>query len=265
MSTDAIAPEIRSHILSRLAAIEAEHDVRILLAVESGSRAWGFPSPDSDYDVRFIYQHALPWYVSLSDQRDVIEKGIDEKEIDLSGWDIRKSLRLLLKSNPVLFEWLASPIQYRANPAFVAEARELFEKVASRRPLAYHYWSQARSQWRQIDGRETVKLKKYFYAVRPLLALDWVLTHRRPPPMQLEALLAGGSVPDEVMTSIRRLRETKRLTAELGIGPRLGVLDRWLQSRLSGDPPDIAAGQHPQAHAAADAFYRRLIGLQAGT
>ena len=92
-----IAGEMRAYVAAKLGAVAAEEGVRVLYAAESGSRAWGFASPDSDHDVRFIYAHERDWYVSLWEDRDVVERGIDEKLVDLAGWDIRKALRLLLK------------------------------------------------------------------------------------------------------------------------------------------------------------------------
>jgi uncharacterized protein len=155
-----IAPQTRTHIQSVLDEAAARHGVRILYAAESGSRAWGFGSPDSDYDVRFIYAHPREWYLRLKEPRDVIERPLDDQLVDLGGWDIRKALRLLLKSNPALYEWLCSPIVYRDDGAFSPAARSLFERHASRVAVAHHYHSIARKQWAsEIDGRERVKLK----------------------------------------------------------------------------------------------------------
>ena len=112
----AVTAGIRKEVLRRLDAVEREEDVRVLYACESGSRAWGFASPDSDYDVRFIYVHRPDWYLSIVDRRDVIERPIVD-EYDLSGWELRKTLRLFRKSNPPLIEWLGSPIVYRERTA----------------------------------------------------------------------------------------------------------------------------------------------------
>ena len=96
-----IESRICRRIVNRLEEIERSESVRILLAVESGSRAWGFPSPDSDYDVRFLYARPRDWYLSIDARRDVIECPIEDV-LDINGWDIRKALHLLLKANPVL-------------------------------------------------------------------------------------------------------------------------------------------------------------------
>ncbi len=87
-------------IKAGLAEIEAQENVRIVYACESGSRAWGFPSSDSDYDVRFIYLHPLEWYLSIEKRRDVIERPITGV-LDVNGWDLRKALQLFRKSNPL--------------------------------------------------------------------------------------------------------------------------------------------------------------------
>lgn len=166
-----IPPSIRTRIDAILDQIECQHDVRILLAVESGSRAWGFASPDSDFDVRFLYVRRLPAYLSLVRPRDVIELPIVD-DLNINGWDLGKALILLCKANPVLFEWLASPILYRADEAALAGLRALVGRVGHRRAATHHYHRLAFSNWAtHIEGRTQVRLKKYFYALRPACAL----------------------------------------------------------------------------------------------
>ena len=114
---------MNDQIQQRLRQIEQDRDVRVLYACESGSRAWGFASTDSDYDVRFIYTHDRDWYLSIYERADGIELGVDEENIDLSGWDLRKALRLFLKSNAVIFEWLYSPIVYFQDDTFTAKLK----------------------------------------------------------------------------------------------------------------------------------------------
>ncbi len=144
--------------------MERDHGVRVLFAVESGSRAWGFPSPDSDYDVRFVYLHPRDWYLSLVERRDVIEIPIDAEDHDISGWDLRKALQLLLRSNPPLYEWLVSPIVYREDGATMAALRRLAETGYAHKTMGWHYLRIADRTYRTHFGsRPEANLKKYFY------------------------------------------------------------------------------------------------------
>lgn len=238
---DPIAPDMMRHIASRLAEIEAEECVRILYAAESGSRAWGFASPDSDYDVRFIYVHPRDWYQSIIEARDVIERPLDPLLVDLSGWDVRKALRLMLKSNPAFYEWLVSPVVYRDDRVFAPAARALFESYAEPDVMAHHYHAIARGQWRsEIEGKDAVKLKKYFYVVRPLLSLAWVEAHGTLPPMSIDRLLAASKMPADVRAAIDDLLDAKRRTPEFGRGPRIAALDRWATDMMSALAPSMA-------------------------
>jgi hypothetical protein len=181
-----IAPDKRAAILSSLADIEQRHDVRVLLACESGSRGWGFSSPDSDYDARFIYVHRQPWYLSVNEstgpgeaQRDVIELPIDD-ELDVSGWDLRKALRLVSKSNPTLIEWLRSPIIYQQDHTAVSQLWKAAESFYSPLGTWWHYFNMARSNHRGYLRGETVRTKKYLYVLRPLLACQWIEHEQTP-------------------------------------------------------------------------------------
>ncbi len=172
-----------------LADLEAACDVRVLYACESGSRAWGFASRDSDYDVRFLYVHRRDWYLSVEDRRDVIERPLAD-DLDLSGWELRKALRLLRKSNPPLLEWLRSPVVYRHDPLFAAEFGTLASEFYSPRRCFAHYLHMARGNWRgYLYGRETVSLKKYLYVFRPLLGCRWIERRLGPVPMELDRLV----------------------------------------------------------------------------
>lgn len=256
---------VRSHIEGVLAAEAATRGVRVLYAVESGSRAWGFGSPDSDWDVRFVYAHPRDWYVRLSEGRDVIERPLDGRLVDLAGWDVRKALRLALKSNPALYEWLVSPIVYADDGELGPALRTLFEAHASPRALAHHYWSIARGQWqREVEGRTQVRQKKYFYVVRPLLSLAFVAQCGRPPPMSIDALLAAVPMPPGPRAAFDDLLALKRATPELGAASRNVVLDSWCLAELARLDPDRLGLADRPAHAdqteAADRLYRCLIG-----
>jgi uncharacterized protein len=241
---DALPALARAEVLRRLDDIEREHGARILLAVESGSRAWGFHSPDSDYDARFIFVRGEDAYLSLEQPRDVIESPI-EGLFDVNGWDLGKALRLMIKGNSVAHEWLASPHVYRAKLAFVAALAPIAAAWRSAFADAHHYHGLLCSQrGRFIDGREQVNLKKYFYVVRPALALHWLRERpEEPPPMDLPNLLAGVNLPPNVSEALEALREAKRAASELGQGARIAALDAYIEEQAvwgiaaKGRPP----------------------------
>src|SRR5579872_572701 len=155
--------EVIQRVRDALAQVEAERNVRVLFACESGSRAWGFASRDSDFDVRFLYVHRRDWYLSVEDRRDVIEQPIAD-DLDVSGWELRKALRLLRKSNPPLLEWLQSPLVYQRDAVFEAEFGALASRFYSPRRCFAHYLHMAWGNWRgYLHSREMVSLKKYLY------------------------------------------------------------------------------------------------------
>jgi len=231
--TDPIPLSVRREIDVRLAAIEATHGVRLLMAVESGSRAWGFPSPDSDYDVRFLYVRPRDWYLSLVPGRDVIESPIED-DIDLNGWDVRKALGLLLKSNAVVSEWMLSPIRYRTDDPFISDLAELADDLLNPRAIAYHYARSgklAADRW--LDGEGDVPVKKYFYALRPALAIRAIrLNPASRPPMNLQALVAASDLPGVLIEQIDGLVEAKARTNERSNGARLPDIDALIRSEL---------------------------------
>ena len=164
--------EMNVLVPEKLAEIERDYDVTVLWAIESGSRAWGFESPDSDFDVRFIYKHKRDFYLRLNERRDVIELPIDDTW-DVSGWDLDKTLKLLYKSNPTLFEWLQSPIVYQQTD-FIERIRPLANQYFSEKKMLYHYLNTARTQMNKYLSGDKVEPKKYFYALRPILACRWI-------------------------------------------------------------------------------------------
>lgn len=224
---------VRHEIERRLSAIEADEGVRVLMAVESGSRAWGFPSPDSDYDIRFIYVRPRDWYLSLTRGRDVIERPILD-EIDLNGWDIRKAFGLLLKSNAVVSEWIESPIRYRPDDPFVAKFAALADTMLDARALAHHYARLGRTAAdRWLDGDGDVAVKRYFYALRPALAIRVLRLHpHQRPPMNLQALVALADLTAEAQAAIAALVEAKARTNERSNGTRVSLLDALIAEEL---------------------------------
>lgn len=255
-----IPSAVRQEIEARLDAIEATHGVRLLLAVESGSRAWGFPSPDSDYDVRFLYVRPRDWYLLLAPGRDVIETPIED-EIDLNGWDVRKALGLLLKSNAVVSEWMLSPIRYRTDDPFVERLAELADDLLDPRAIAYHYARSGRlAADRWLDGDGDVAVKKYFYALRPALAIRAIrLNPDARPPMNLQALIAAGDLPAGLVEQIETLVEAKTRTNERGNGMRLPEIDALIRDELdrAGELP--ARKLRDRFVDRADQLFRELV------
>jgi len=176
-----------TRITTALASLEATQNVRILYACESGSRAWGFPSPDSDYDVRFIYVHTIDWYLGLDERPDTLNFPVDE-ELDLAGWELRKTLRLLRGSNAALFEWLQSPIVYHEAPGFQAQLAPLLPQAFNLRAGLHHYLGQLRRGVEDDLRGEEVRLKRLFYALRSALAARWIRERHRLPPMKFAPL-----------------------------------------------------------------------------
>ncbi|KEK24398.1 nucleotidyltransferase domain-containing protein [Bacillus gaemokensis] len=223
---------MRDKIQVELERIEKENDVKILFAVESGSRAWGFPSKDSDYDVRFVYVHSLDWYLSINEKRDVIEYPIND-DLDISGWDIRKALQLFAKSNPALLEWVRSPIVYSKNSEFPELLQEMSEKDFDPKATIYHYLHMASKNYREFLQGERVKLKKYFYVLRPILACKWLEEKGTLPPVEFEKLVKALSLKSEILEEIRLLLIKKKAGIELDAGPRIEVLNQFLEEQIT--------------------------------
>ncbi len=235
-----IPEDVRKEIVKRLRNAGKEHGVRILLAVESGSRAWDFASPNSDYDVRFIYVREPEWYqsVDLEERRDVIEYPIVD-EIDLNGWDLRKALRLFWKSNPTFVEWIQSPITYLNEGVFRSAARELLPTIYSTQSGIHHYRSMAKTNYRGYLQEPVVRLKKYFYVLRPLLAARWIARTGQAAPLEFARLLVLLQEEPAVLSEVHRLLEQKRIAPELGLAPAVPPLNAFIEAELAGAPINI--------------------------
>jgi predicted nucleotidyltransferase len=183
--------EMKNEIENGLKDIEQKHQVKILYACETGSRAWGFPSPDSDYDVRMIYRHEPDWYLSLSDKKDSIEMMSENRELDITGWDIKKCLKLMWKSNGALLERVQSPIVYREEKNIASLLKEYTDLCFAPVAGMHHYLGMAKNSFEEIEGKDNIKLKKLFYALRATLACKWILEKDSVPPIIFMNMVNG--------------------------------------------------------------------------
>lgn len=177
------AKRMENIIKEKLRELELKHNVTVIYACETGSRAWGFPSPDSDYDVRMIYKHDLDWYLTLTEKKDTIEFMSDDGELDITGWDIRKCLKLMWKSNGAMLERLQSPIVYKEIGNTSGVLKNYADKCFSPIATMHHYLGMAKNSFAEIENREEIKLKKLFYALRATLACKWILEKDSVPPI----------------------------------------------------------------------------------
>ena len=219
--------KIEEEIRIKLDEIEKKEGVRILHAVESGSRAWGFASPDSDYDVRFVYARPTKDYLRLDEPGDVIEWQLDET-LDINGWDLKKALKQFAKGNATLFEWSGSPVVYRTTEAW-EKIRKVSRQYFSEKAAVYHYYGTANNTLKEYLQGNLVRYKKYFYALRPLLAAQYIERYHKVPPVPFDELLEL-KMPQELRTAIDVLLEKKKQTTEKEVNSRMPVIQAFIES-----------------------------------
>lgn len=253
--------EITESIRSELKQIEGQKGVRILHAVESGSRAWGFSSPDSDYDVRFVYVRPIMEYLKVNESKDVIEWKLDDV-LDINGWDLKKFMSLCLNGNATPFEWMNSPVVYHTTPEWDGIAwvcRDYFcEKSAIN-----HYCGIATNTWFRYLTGETVKYKKYFYALRPLLCANYIERYHEAPPMLFSELMKM-EMPDDLRAAIEELLERKKVTVENEENPHIPLVQSYIRSELDRQKA-ICHGLHdepPRDSRAINRCFAEAVGLR---
>ena len=227
---------IHQEIQDNLTAIEEKYEVRILLAVESGSRAWGFASPDSDYDVRFIYVHPRDEYLRVDPMSDVIEWHLDEV-LDINGWDLKKALLAFAKGNPNIMEWANSGIVYRDSVIWNQIKGMAFHYFSEKAALCHYYGTAKTTLETHLKG-ELIRYKKYFYALRPLLCCRWIERYHEVPPMEFQNLLQlfDGEEPDlgkELLGSIQTLLERKVITEEKNLNPQMPIIIDFIEKECA--------------------------------
>ena len=281
---------MRTQVLQALRDIEARHDVTVLFACESGSRGWGFASPDSDYDVRFIYVHRLPWYLTVAPGRDVIDlpisgsgaapgrpkqasapsggsedtqvPSVGATPLDVNGWDLRKALGLMRESNPTLLEWLRSPIVYREEADTMAQFRALAAQVFSNAKGWHHYASMAKKNFREHLQADEVRYKKYLYVLRPLLAARWIRTQPGVPPMRFAELAQHTLHPVHdaaLVDEINALLEVKMRAGEAATSPRWPGIHAFIEAELARNAAEPVQPLPVPGNAALDALLHDTV------
>jgi predicted nucleotidyltransferase len=253
-----VSDAVRADIMARLSAIETEHGVRVLYACESGSRGWGFASPDSDYDVRFIYVAPLARYLSVTPHRDVIELPISD-ELDINGWDLRKALGLLRRGNATLIEWLDSPVVYRADAIFLQEVRRAARDTHQAERSFLHYLHMARKNYRDYLRGDMVRLKKYLYVLRPLLAALWVEQGRGTAPMPFQELVDTIVIDPALRGAIDQLLVIKRAAMESEQAKPMPLINAFVERELERLTHVAPAEKHPMDFALLDTLMRDTV------
>lgn len=222
--------KIEELVAVKLTEIEEKENVRVLHAVESGSRAWGFASPDSDYDVRFIYVRTKNDYLRLETVKDTIDWELDET-LDINGWDVRKALQHFHKSNATVFEWANSPIIYKTTDEW-KKIYETGKQYFSCRSAMYHYYGTAQKTYNEYLNEEYVKYKKYFYALRPILAAKWIEKKKCPPPVLFQELV-DEVLEEDMKAPVARLVERKIKMSESDKAKRLVKISNYLLENIA--------------------------------
>ena len=250
---------IQKEIDDKLNEIEEKEGVRVLHAIESGSRAWGFASPDSDYDVRFVYVRNKEDYLSLDELKDVIDWQLDEV-LDINGWDLKKALKQFAKGNATLFEWSGSPIVYRTTDEW-AEIRKVSEQYFSEKAAIYHYYGTANNTFHEYLQGDTVRYKKYFYALRPLLAAVYIEKFHVAPPVLFDELLKMDLAP-ELRKAVDELLEIKKRTTEKEENPQMPVIIDYIKTEITRQKEiaDIMEDDHNKDWSALNLLFREVIG-----
>lgn len=248
---------MKKEIVNRLKEIEAVNGIRILHAVETGSRAWGFPSPDSDYDVRFTYVEDLDWHLSLREKKDTMNPPIID-DLDITGWEIKKVLGLLWKSNVSLLERLQSPIIYLDNSLFSCGIEGLAKSCFSPVAVMHHYNSMAKKYYHGFMEKDSVRLKSYCYALRTAVAGKWVREVNEIPPIVFSNMfdvIEKGTL-DEILGMI----SIKSGESESYTHKRFPRIDDFLKVTIEDN--DKVATSLPSGNGdfdELDAFYREIV------
>jgi predicted nucleotidyltransferase len=234
---------MKERIIKKLFEIEAEYNIKILHASETGSRGWGFPSPDSDYDVRLIYVHTEDWYVSLTESKDSLELMLDDRNLDIAGWDLRKALRLMTKSNASLFERMQSPIVYQTETDFMKELNSVAKLFFSPKATLHHYLSMAKKSVEGFTGQEPVKFKKLFYGLRAATACKWIFDKGTIPPIVFMDMVDNLELDAVLINEIKEMMQVKGRESEAYVHQPSPIVLAYINEQiLKSDKEAIGLG-----------------------
>lgn len=255
---------INDNIISKLKQTEEDHNVKIALAIESGSRAWGFASEDSDYDCRFIYTHPKDWYISVFDKKDTIIYDVD-KIFDINGWDIKKVLKHISKSNAVMFEWLSSNQIYVKNDEVKIILNDLAADFFNPISVSYHYLSIAKNKLNEILDDEIInnktKLKKYFYVMRPIANLNFIYDFNKMPPIEYDKTLSCIKIDDKIYDQIQIFKNIKIKTDESFEIPRNDILIGYFNNQINEFSIKIKNIKHNKSYKNIDTAFIKILEL----
>lgn len=231
MRYEEVEGPVEELVLHKMKEIEEKESIKVLHVIESGSRAWGFASPDSDYDVRFIYVRNKDFYLSLRDTKDFIDWELNEV-LDINGWDLKKALQHFHKSNAVLFEWGNSPIVYYTTDAWKNLYRQVARKYFACKAALYHYYGTANKNYHEYLLDDMVKYKKYFYVLRPILACKWIEEKKCPPPVLFNDLF-NTVLEDDMKAAVEELLAKKVKMSEADKAPKIVLINRYIEEKLA--------------------------------
>ena len=201
---------MKDKIMTLLHDLERQHNIRILMAVNYGSRCFGYSSSESDWDVRFIYVHQPEWYFSIAKTEDVIEMMIAEDHLDIEGYDLKKALNLLARTNPIESDWLHANDYYILDKDFLHNMLAFESQCYNRHHAMYHFYSiSVKHNQRYLD--KEVTLKRFIYYMRGLLSCRWVEQNGSHPPVNVDELIDATITDNEsVKAKAHRMLELKR-------------------------------------------------------
>lgn len=240
--------------LRRLKEVEA---ITVLYACESGSRAWGFASPDSDYDLRFIYAHPADWHLRLEKRTDFIDLMLPN-DLDLSGWELAKTLRLFATCNLALNEWLDSPVVYAEPNEFKKELQSLVPAFFNPRKAMHHYLSMARRTAEENFDGPRIKIKKLFYILRPLFACQWIRANLSMPPTVFQTMLEARLAPADLLEAVAEIQKQKETAAEKHVIEAPRIITAWIEGTIS-DSESAAEALPPNEKASWDPLNELML------